>query len=288
MLGAHTSIAGGLHRAILRGKDLGCDAIQIFTGSRNRWEKRKLSAQEIDAFHKAREATSVRPVAAHNSYLINLASPVPAMFEKSLAALVEELERAELLGIPFLVMHPGAHMGAGERPGIRRIVEGINRANDKTARFRVKILLETTSGQGTSLGYRFEHLTRIIEGVEDPERLGVCFDTCHAFAAGYDFRTRGACEQLLTAFDRVVGCDRLRLFHVNDSKQGLASKRDRHEHLGHGLIGLKGFSYLLKDPMFSDLPFLLETPKGKDERGVDKDIINLRVLRDLMKAEDNP
>ena len=223
-------------------------------------------------------------MAAHNSYLINLASPRSNVAEESFHALLDELGRAELLGIPYLVMHPGAHLGEGEAKGLLRIAEGINRIHDRTEGYSVKILLETTAGQGTNLGYRFDHLAEIIERTESKDRLGVCFDTCHAFAAGYDFRNLTTYKDLFRKFDDVIGLNRLMLFHINDSKKGLGSRVDRHEHPGVGKIGLQAFSQLLNDDRFSNHPFLLETPKGKDGNGVDLDIINLNLLRGLKEG----
>lgn len=285
LLGAHMSIAGHPDKALLRGKEMGCQAIQIFTRNRARWSAKKLSEIEIDAFHRARRETSITPVAIHNSYLINLASPHSDVRKKSFSVLLDEMEWAELLKIPYLVMHPGSHMGDGENRGLERITEAINRVHERTRDYRAKILLETTAGQGTNLGYRFEHLAEIFKLTKSRERLGVCFDTCHVFAAGYDFRTEETYRQLLKEFDRIIGLNRLRLFHINDSKNGLGSRIDRHGHPGKGLIGLEAFSLLLNDPMFVDIPFLLETPKEVDVTGEDRDIVNLNLLKGLIKAE---
>jgi deoxyribonuclease-4 len=277
------SISGGLYKAPLKGREAGCQAIQIFTRNRNRWKSKKLSTKEIDLFHKACEETSIRVVAAHSSYLINLASTRSHVFEKSVHALLQELERAELLEIPYLVMHPGAHVGGGEKKGLKRIAGALNDVLERTSDYRVQILLETTAGQGTSLGYRLEHLAEILEMTESQDRLGICMDTCHAFAAGYDFRTAKAYRQFLKEFDRILGLDRLGLFHINDSKNGLGSRVDRHEHPGAGCIGLKPFSFFLNDPKLAHLPFLLETPKGKNKDGLDWDRVNLNLLRSLIK-----
>lgn len=287
-LGAHMSIAGGLDRALVRGQEAGCDVVQIFTQNRAQWKSKKLSTYEVETFGKTREKVLIDPVATHNSYLINLASPRPDVFQKSFHAFLNELERAELLNIPYVVMHPGAHLGDGEKKGLRRIGNAIGRLFARTGDYRVKILLETTAGQGTSLGYRFEHLTEIMEktGPHGPhDRIGVCFDTCHAFAAGYDFRTEKSYEALLREFDRIVGLDRLKLFHVNDSKKELGSRVDRHEHPGKGCIGLEAFSFFLGDPIFVGHPFLIETPKGKDNRGMDLDVLNLNALRKLFSVD---
>jgi deoxyribonuclease-4 len=283
LLGAHMSISGGLYKAPLKGREAGCQAIQVFTRNRNRWKSKKLSTKEIDLFHKACEETSIRVVAAHSSYLINLASTRSHVFEKSVHALLQELERTELLEIPYLVMHPGAHVGGGEKKGLKRIAGALKGVLERTSDYRVKILLETTAGQGTSLGYRLEHLAEILEMTESQDRLGICMDTCHAFAAGYDFRTAKAYRQFLKKFDRILGLDRLGLFHINDSKNGLGSRVDRHEHPGAGCIGLKPFSFFLNDPKLAHLPFLLETPKGKNKDGLDWDRVNLNLLRSLIK-----
>ena len=277
------SISGGLSKALFRGKKRGCEVIQIFTRNPNRWISRRLSLKEIDAFDEARIETSIEPVAAHDSYLINLASPHRENREKSFHALLDEMDRAERLSIPYVVMHPGSHLGDGEKVGIKRISEALNHIFDRTSQFQVKILLETTAGQGTNLGYRFEHLAEIIGQTEAEERLGVCLDTCHVFAAGYDFRDEETYRRLVRDFDATIGLNRCRLFHINDSKKGLGSRIDRHEHIGQGSIGKRGFSFFLKSPIFRDLPFLLETPKGSDESGADRDLLNLRILRQLME-----
>lgn len=282
-LGAHMSISGGLWKALFRGKKSGCQVIQIFTKNPNRWISKELSSKEIDAFNEARAKTAIVPVASHDSYLINLASPRREDRKKSFHALFDEMDRAERLSIPYVVMHPGSHLGDGEKAGINRIAEALNHIFDRTPQFQVKILLETTAGQGTNLGYRFEHLAEIIEQTEAEERLGVCLDTCHVFAAGYDFRDEENYRKLVRDFDTIIGLNRCRLFHINDSKKGLGSRIDRHEHIGQGSIGERAFSFFLQSPIFENLPFLLETPKGSDESGTDRDLLNLRILRRLME-----
>ena len=279
------SIAGHPHKAILRGRETGCRVIQIFTRNRLRWSAKRLSPKEIESFHRIRFETSVIPIAIHGSYLINPASPHHDSRMKSLLLLLDELEWAEMLDIPFLVIHPGAHKGEGEKKGLEMIAETINRAHERTEGYQVKILLETTAGQGTSLGYRFAHLAEIMNLTKSRERMGVCFDTCHAFAAGYDFRTKEAYRQVINKFDKVIGIEKLELFHVNDSKNTPGSRLDRHDHPGKGHIGLKPFVFFLNDPMFADHPFVLETPKGTDENGVDRDIANLRLLESLIKGD---
>ena len=281
LLGAHMSVAGGLHKALIRAEKVGCQVIQIFTKNNNQWKSKRLSEEQVVAFDERRKETGVIPVAVHDSYLINLASPRSDVEQQSFRALLDELERAERLGIPFLVIHPGAPLGEGESRGLSRISEGINRIHEQTVGYRVKILLETTAGQGTNLGYRFEHLAEIIDKTVPKDRLGVCFDTCHAFAAGYDFRSLKTYRALFRTFDEIIGINRLMLFHINDSKKGLGSRVDRHEHIGAGTIGLEAFSRLLKDERFINLPFLLETPKGKNKNGVDLDKVNLNLLRRL-------
>jgi len=286
LLGAHMSIKGGLFKSLIRGKKAGCQVIQIFTRNTSRWSSRPLSQNEIDAFIKTGKETSVIPVAAHDSYLINLASANADVREKSFHALLDEMERVERLDIPYLVMHPGSHLGDGEKPGLKRISDALNKAYEKAPNLGVEILLETTAGQGTNLGYRFEHLAEILERTDNNKRLGVCLDTCHVFAAGYDFRTEESYRELIKNFDEIIGLNHLKLFHLNDSKKELGSKIDRHEHLGHGYIGREGLSFFLRDPRFRDIPFVLETPKGQDENGVDWDAVNLDFCNTLVMLEE--
>lgn len=281
-LGAHMSIAGGVHNALWRGKEAGCDTIQIFTKNANQWRAKPFAPEDVQTFQKAREETGIWPIVAHDSYLINIATPDEGLYERSLEALWEEMQRAEALGLPHLVVHPGAHMGDGEEEGLYRIGAGINRLRQRDRGMKVVILLETTAGQGTNLGYRFEHFTKIIETIEKDEKVGVCFDTCHVFAAGYNISTPEGYESTLEEFHRVIGLDRLKVIHLNDSKAACGTRADRHEHIGQGCLGLGPFRQLLRDPRLAALPFILETPKGKDPRGEDWDIVNLRVLRGLV------
>ena len=218
LIGVHVSIAGGLHKAFARGEELGCTAIQIFTRNATQWKAAGLSTEIVTQFLKERSRTRLS-VNAHAPYLINLASPDPDLYDKSVAALRNEIDRAETLEIPYLVMHPGAHKGSGEETGLAAIIRALNRLLDDSRGFRLAILLENTAGQGTSIGHRLEHLGRIIDGVDQNDRIGVCFDTCHAFAAGYDLRDEASCEAVFEEFDRVIGLDRLRLLHLNDSKR---------------------------------------------------------------------
>ncbi len=276
MLGAHVSIAGGLHNAFAEARVLGCDAIQIFSKNQRQWRAKELTAEGIDEWHRSRSASRVKAVLIHGSYLINLADPTAAGVRKARTALLEEMQRAGSLGVPYLVFHPGAHMGKGEAPGIRRVVQSLEyciaHGNPKDP----LLLLENTAGQGSSLGHRLEHLGEILQGVSDPSRLGVCLDTCHTFAAGYDLRTPEAYRDVMRRLDEAVGLRNVRAFHLNDSMKDLNCRVDRHQHIGKGKLGLEAFRSLVNDPRFQDTPMVLETPgELKDFRR------NLKVLRGL-------
>jgi len=273
------SIAGGVSKAPERGHSIGCEAIQIFTRNQRQWRSKPLAPEEVERFKLKQAETGIEPIVAHDSYLINLGSPDDAMWQKSLQAYIIELQRCETLGIPYLVMHPGSHLGSGEEAGLRRVAEGLNRAHEATPGFGVISLLETTAGQGTNLGYGFEQLAAIRGMVEKAERVAVCFDTCHVFAAGYDLRTVEAYAETMAELDRILGLHLLRCFHLNDSKKGLGSHVDRHQHIGQGLLGLEPFRLLLNDHRFATLPGLLETPKGAKML---EDVENLRLLRSLV------
>lgn len=277
-MGAHMSIAGGTPKAIERALAVGSTAVQIFLKNNNQWKGKEISAEEAAAFRAGMEASGMAPAVAHASYLINLGSPNPELREKSIAAMVDELERAALLGVPGVVVHPGAHMGEGEQKGLATIAGSLNEIIARTAGNPAQVYLETTAGQGSSLGHRFEHLAEIIELTEVSERLAVCLDTCHVFAAGYDIRTAEGVAAMLAEFDRVVGLTRLKALHINDSKKPFASRLDRHEHIGQGMIGEAAFAALLKDPRLRTIPFLLETEKGPD---LAEDRMNLDTLRRL-------
>ena len=284
LLGAHMSIAGGIQKALWRGERAGCQVIQIFTQSPSRWTSRQLTEEDITAFEDARQKTGIQPVSVHDSYLINLASPKTSLRNKSIEALSREMERTEALGIPFLVIHPGAHMGAGETVGLKHISESLNRIFDRSSTMKVEILLETTAGQGTSLGAKLAHMAEIIDKTECRDRLAICLDTCHIFAAGYDIRDEDGYKNLIQSVHSILGMEKLKLFHINDSKQELGSRIDRHEHPGQGSIGKTAFALFLKDPAFTNLPFILETPKGKNDQGIDWDVENLMILKDLMQV----
>ena len=275
-------ISGGMEKALFEGKRVGCEVIQIFTHNTNTWHMKPISSEQLELFEKAKKETKVIPISVHVGYLINLASPEDRIWKRSVNALKKEIQRAKLLGIPYVVMHPGAHKGAGEENGIRKIAEGLKEVISDSPQ-NTKILLETTAGQGTSIGYRFEHLAEIMEKVGIPERIGICLDTCHIFSAGYDFRTEEQYEALIEELEKLIGIDYVFLIHMNDSKKECGSRVDRHMHIGKGKIGEKGLSYFLKDNRFKETPFIIETPKGKDEKGIDYDIINLQKLRQILK-----
>jgi deoxyribonuclease-4 len=288
-LGAHLSIAGGLPRAVERAAAAGCEALQIFTKSAGQWRARPLAHDEISRF-RARVRELGIPVVAHDSYLINLAAANPLLREQSIAALGEELDRAEALGLDGLVMHPGSYTNGTEASGLDLIADGLRRLLAERKRGRTRVLLEHTAGQGTNLGHRFEHLAHIIDRLGGTRRVGVCLDTCHLLSAGYDICSPRGYEDTFREFDRVVGLDRLRVFHLNDSKRPCGSRVDRHEHIGKGCLGLEPFRRLLNDPRFLGLPMLLETPKldtpeSRRRGDVDPwDARNLRVLRKLRES----
>ena len=280
LLGAHFSIAGGLHKAVFRASEYRCTALQIFTKNANTWKERRLSAHDIKQFDVARKKTGIRWICSHAAYLINLASPDRSKYERSTKALENELVRSSQLSLPYVIMHPGSHMGTGEDAGLRRVSEGINRVFDRVPEATPQLLLETTAGQGSNVGHTFEQLAGISDMVEVKERIGFCLDTCHVFAAGYDLRTKTAYQETMRAFDRVIGLDRLGVIHLNDTKKGLGSRIDRHEHIGKGAIGIDAFSFILNDPQLNGLPKIIETP---DKKGpIDYDRINLNRLRSLI------
>jgi deoxyribonuclease-4 len=278
LLGAHASISGGTPLAIGRAEELGATACQIFVKSPNQWRARAIAAEEAAEFRARQEASAVHKVVAHAAYLINLAAVDAAVRERSIAALADELERSRQLGLSGLVVHPGAHLGAGEAAGISRIARSIDRVIERVAADCPPILLENTAGQGTVLGYRLEQLAEMIEGTRQPGRLGVCLDTCHALAAGYRVDTAGGIDALLEAIHSLFGLGRLGAVHLNDSRYPLGSRRDRHANIGEGEIGLEGFRHLMNSPGLDNVPLLLETPLGDDEQGHRRDLETLRGL----------
>jgi deoxyribonuclease-4 len=277
-LGAHESIAGGLHKAFDRARSVGCETVQIFVKSNRSWAVKPLAEEDVARFKAKAEETGIGPVVGHTSYLLNLGTHDEALWAKSRDMLIVELERCEALEVPWLVLHPGSHVGAGEEAGLAQVAQALGEVHAATPGFRTQILLETTAGQGTSLGYRFEHLAWLMEHTLEGQRLGVCLDTCHVFAAGYELRTTAGYAATMEAFDRFIGLERLRAIHLNDSKGDLGSRKDRHEHIGKGHIGLEGFRHVVNDPRLAGLPGLLETPKGD---GLHEDRENLAVLRSL-------
>ena len=274
LLGVHCSISGGLHNAFCEAASLGITTFQIFTKNQRQWKEKVVEPAEASQFRSDFEASNVKTAFSHASYLINLASNENALWLRSTEALIGEVRRCDLLGLAFIVLHPGSAKGSGEQEGITRVVEALKDVLHATRDSSVKILLENTAGQGTSIGYKFEHLRQIMDGV-DSERICVCFDTCHAFAAGYDIRTKSGFEATMESLDRIVGLRRLMAIHLNDSKGDLGSNRDRHEHIGKGKLGIEPFRQIMK--RFQHTVKVIETPK--EDR---MDEVNLRVLRELM------
>jgi deoxyribonuclease-4 len=278
------SIAGGCHNAVAAGRTHNCQALQLFTKNSNQWSARDLTDDDVTAFRKALRGSGIRKTAAHDSYLINLASPDETLYRKSIEAFADEVRRAELLGLDYLVTHPGARLDSGEEAGLARVAAGIDEVHARCPGFHVKVLLETTAGQGSSLGHRFEHLARILELVADPGRLGVCMDTCHVFAAGYALSPEAEYVATMREFDRLIGLRRLLAFHVNDSLKPFGSRVDRHAAIGKGHLGLEPFRLLVNDPRFRTRAMILETPK-EDADGNEMDAINLATLRGLVATQ---
>lgn len=292
LLGAHMSIAGGVDKAIERALAVGCTTLQIFSKNNMQWFTRPLLKEEIARFDRFRKASRLKPIFSHAGYLINLGATDKAVLEKSLRAMADELERAKALGLAFVVIHPGSHMGTGEEAGLKRIARSLDRVFGlRASGFRIqrsgigspRVALEVTAGQGTNLGYRFEHLARIYELVRRPDRLAVCLDTCHLLAAGYEIRNENGYRQTMKKLDRIIGLKQVVAIHVNDSKTPLGSRVDRHEHIGKGHVGLEAFRLIMNDRRFQRVPKVLETPKGPEVNGVSKwDKRNLAVLRRLV------
>jgi deoxyribonuclease-4 len=283
-LGAHMSVSGGLHTAFERGSSIGCTTMQIFVKNANQWKSRALSDNEVQNYKTAAAEATITPVVAHAAYLINLCTASATILKKSRAAFLDELSRCEALGILGLIFHPGAHLGKGDSEGVRLIAESLNIIHDASPGYRCLSILETTAGQGTTVGYRFEQLGAIIDLVEERDRMAVCLDTCHVFAAGYDFRTETGWDDMMGQFDSIIGLKRLAAIHMNDSKREHGSHIDRHEHIGKGEIGDAGFRFVMNDPRLQSIPKILETEKGED---MSEDIENMRVLLSLVKAADS-
>jgi deoxyribonuclease-4 len=275
------SIAGGCHNALTAATEHDFDAVQLFTKNNNQWNAKDLTSDDIQQFRDTLRQSKLKLPTAHDSYLINLASPDAALYRRSVDAFVIEVERAEALGLAYLVMHPGTPTDGDEAAGLRRITRAIDETHERCPDAKVKILLENTAGQGMSLGHRFEHLAAILDSVKDSQRLGVCLDTCHTFAAGYPLAPEAEYEKTLKVFKKLIGLSRIKAFHMNDSKKPLGSRVDRHEHIGQGHLGLEPFRLLVNDPRFAKVPMIMETPK-EGPNGEDMDIINLKVLRELV------
>ena len=282
--GSHMSVAGGLHLAIDRAVEIGCDVLQIFTKNNNQWNCKAISDQEADCFAAAWKASGIGATVAHTSYLINVASPDDLLWQKSLDALVVEWQRAEQLKIEGLVMHPGAHLKSTPEEGLARVAKAVDAAIETVKPKHCRLLFENTAGQGSCLGHRIEHLGWLLKAVSQPKHVGVCWDTCHALAAGYDFRTAAGMKAMIAELEEHAVAEHLRAVHINDSKKDCGTRVDRHEHIGHGFIGEAGFKRFLAATVFKNLPMYLETPKEKDEAtGEEWDVINLRTLRALCK-----
>ncbi len=276
LLGAHMSIAGGMHTSVERASKIGCNVMQVFVKNNNQWRGKKLSDKEILLFKEKLTQSDIKYVMAHDTYLINLCAINKMILSRSRATLKDEFDRCEQLGIEYLNFHPGSHMGQGEVDGIKLIAESLNIIHEQTIGYKVKSVLETTAGQGTAIGRTFEEIRAIIDLIEEKNRMAVCIDTCHIFAAGYNISTEIGWEKTFNEFDDIIGLERLVAFHVNDSKRECGSRIDRHEHIGKGKIGLEGFRLLMNDQRFLDTPKILETPKGEDMK---EDIENIKKLR---------
>ncbi len=283
ILGAHMSVAGGFFRAAEAGRKAGCQCIQIFSKNNNQWRARPIAPADAERFRQTVAELGLQHPIAHDSYLINLAAPDDELWHKSIEAFVDELQRAELLGLAYVVTHPGAFTTSSEEAGLARIVAALDEVHSRTPALKVQALLETTAGQGSTLGWKFEHLATILAGVRNPERLGVCVDTCHVFAAGYPLTSEKEYQVTFQALDDVIGLEHVKAFHLNDSQRELGSRVDRHAHIGEGKLGLEPFRHLLNDERFRDTPMYLETPKGQED-GVDLDVKNLATLRGLIEA----
>ena len=286
-LGAHMSVTGGKYMALERGKELGCEAIQVFIRNVRSWSSKPLIQNDIDDFHTKKEEfkEEIWPIISHNSYLINLASIDNEKLEKSYISMLDELIKADQLGIDLENIHPGVipisdKDEISKKEALSQIANQLNKLIDETKSSKVRILLETTAGQGKGLGNKFHHLTTIIDKIIDKSRIGVCFDTAHSFAAGYDFTTKKKCDEMWNEFDDIIGLKYLFAFHLNDTEKDLGSRVDRHTHIGQGKIGKEPFGFLVNDEKFRDLPGIIETPKGKDMK---EDLMNLATLRSLIK-----
>jgi len=285
LFGAHMSIAGGCHNALIAAKEHDFDTVQLFTKNNNQWNAKDLTEEDLERFRAELKGSRLKALTAHDSYLINLASPDETLYQRSLEAFVVEVQRAEALGLAYLVMHPGTPTDGDDTAGLARIIRAFDEIHARCDGAKVKVLLETTAGQGKSLGHRFEHLAAILDGVRHPKRLDVCLDTCHVFAAGYPLAPEAEYEKTMSEFDRLIGVERIKVFHMNDSKKPLGSRVDRHDHIGRGHLGIEPFRLLVNDPRFAKAAMIMETPKEGFEDGDDMDTVNLRMLRSLVKKK---
>lgn len=279
-LGLHVSIAGHIYESITRAQELGCNTMQIFSRDPRQWRRGRLSLEDIEEFRRRRQKSRITPIFVHIPYTINLASGYSVLYKDSIRAYIDDILEAEALGADYIVTHMGSHKKSTEEKGLKRFISALNRILDRTKKSPVAILLENTSGSGSWLGYKFEHQQEVINAVEQKNRLGICFDTCHGYSAGYDLTTAEGLNQTLGQLDKIVGLDRLKLIHLNDTKDKFASRRDRHEHIGKGEIGLEGFSRIVNDRRLKDIPFILETPKDSDKA----DKLNLTIVRKLANS----
>lgn len=277
--GAHVHAKGGLHNGISIGEELGCQAIQIFMKSPNRWVGKKLTDDDVNTFIQRWRDSNIDIVLAHDSHLTNLASPKADVLARSYDAFLEQIYRASRLKIPYLVTHLGAHLSAGEEAGLQLLSENLNKLLNQTVETDVMVVLETTAGQGTNLGYRFEQIKQVMDSIEQKHRIGVCVDTCHIFAAGYDIRTAKSYQATFNKFDRIIGIENLKVLHLNDSKSGFKSRIDRHEHIGRGKIGLEAFNLLINDERFKKIPMIIETPQNEEMHQM-----NLETLKRLIRG----
>ena len=283
ILGAHQSIAGGYFKAVHTAANLGCACVQLFCKNNNQWRAKPILEEDVRQFADALASTEVSHPLSHSSYLINLASPEKELWKKSIDGMIVELQRADQLGIPYVVLHPGSFTTSSESRGLKRIIKALNEIDRQTIDLASACLLETTAGQGSNLGWKFEHLATLLDGVKETERLGVCFDTCHVFSAGYPMQTEKEYKATMRSFNKLIGVARIRAFHLNDSKTPFGSRKDRHEHIGQGSLGLEPFRHLLNDRRFRRVPMYLETPKGEED-GENLDVINLRTLHGLIAS----
>ncbi|MCL5034886.1 MAG: deoxyribonuclease IV [Bacteroidetes bacterium] len=280
LLGAHMSVAGGLYTAFERAERVACTAVQIFTKNSNQWNDPVISSDDVLKYREAKNKSKVELVVSHDSYLINLCGAGELLLNKSRTAFIQEIERCSLLGIKYMILHPGAHTIMDRREAVGLVADSVNYAHSSTADADVVTLIETTAGQGTNVGSSFDEIAEMLSLIRNKKRVGVCIDTCHIFAAGYDIRTKETYEATMNEFERVVGFDLLHAVHLNDAKKPLGSRVDRHEHIGKGQIGKAGFRLIMNDERFESVPKILETPKGED--GFAMDMVNLKLLRSFI------